>query len=153
MSPDLDDQLAHVAAASTGQLLLRAARLLDEEALRRLAAVPGAPPVRPAHTRLFPHLDFRGVRSTELAERLGVTKQAIAPLVADLVAWGVVEQVPDPLDGRARLVRFTEAGWSGLVHGLGLLAQIEAEVMADVGPEQAAAFRTVLQAWVRRLSR
>ena len=115
MNPtDLDDTLRAQTSASTGQLLLRAARLLDERALARLAAIPGAPPVRPAHTRLFPHLSFTGVRATTLAKRLGVTKQAVAPLLAELVAWGLVEQVPDPADRRATLVRFTHDGLAAL---------------------------------------
>jgi DNA-binding MarR family transcriptional regulator len=149
----LDDALRAQTAASTGQLLLRAARLLDERALSRLAAIPGAPPVRPAHTRLFPHLSFQGLRVTALARRLGVSKQAVAPLIAELVAWGVVEQAPDPSDRRALLVRFTPQGLAALTHGLGLLAELEAEITHEVGPERAAVFREVLEVWVKVLSR
>jgi DNA-binding MarR family transcriptional regulator len=145
---DPNEALRRVTAGSTGQLLLKAARLLDERALERLATLPGAPPVRPAHTRLFPHLDLVGVRATDLAERLGVTKQAVAPLVADLVAWGVVEQVADPTDGRARLVRFSPRGLAALAHGLSLLAAFEDEVAGRVGSAQMAVFREVLQVWV-----
>jgi DNA-binding MarR family transcriptional regulator len=150
---DPNQPLRQAVAGSTGQALLKAARLLDERALQRLARLPGAPPVRPAHTRLFPHLDLVGVRATALAERLGVSKQAITPLVADLVAWGVVEQVPDPSDGRARLVRFSAAGLGALVHGLSVLASFEAEVEARVGSGQMDAFREVLGAWVELLER
>ena len=154
MNPtDLDDTLRAQTSASTGQLLLRAARLLDEKALARLATIPGAPPVRPAHTRLFPHLSFTGVRATTLARRLGVTKQAVAPLLAELVAWGLVEQVPDPADRRATLVRFTHDGLAALTHGLGLLGELEAEITAEVGAERAAIFREVLAVWVKVLSR
>jgi DNA-binding MarR family transcriptional regulator len=154
MNPtDLDDALRVQTSASTGQLLLRAARLLDEKALARLAETPGAPPVRPAHTRLFPHLSFAGIRATTLAKRLGVTKQAVAPLLAELVGWGLVEQVPDPADRRATLVRFSPQGLAALTHGLGLLAEVEAEITQAVGPERAAIFREVLGVWVKVLSR
>ena len=132
--------------ASTGQLLLKAARLLDEMALQRIRAMPGAMPIRPAHSRLFPHLSSEGIRSTELAARLGVTKQAIAPLVADLVAWGLVEQVPDPSDGRARLVRWSVGAFEGLMHGLGVLAQVEAHWTEHIGAEKANALRDGLVA-------
>lgn len=137
--------------AQTGQLLLKAARLLDERALERLAQVPGAPPVRPAHTRLFPHLDFSGVRVTELAARLGISKQAVSALVGDLLAWDIVEQVPDPADGRARLVRFTPRGLEGLGVGLAVLGSFEREIEAEIGPEAMAGFRVGLQAAVRLL--
>lgn len=149
---DPDEALAAAARASTGQLLLRAARLLDERALAALAATPGAPPLRPAHTRLFPHLDFRGVRPSVLAERLGVTKQAITPLIGELAAWGVVELIDDPTDARARLVRFAPSGLEGLQRGLAALGAFEAAVVAEVGPERAAIFREVLEVWERQLA-
>ncbi|MEZ4323279.1 MAG: MarR family winged helix-turn-helix transcriptional regulator [Myxococcota bacterium] len=148
---DPDAQLAALASASTGQLLLRAARLLDERALARLAEIPGAPPVRPAHTRLFPHLDFSGVRASVLAERLGVTKQAIHPLVTELVEWGLVEQVVDPADRRARLLRFRPDGLSAIAQGLAMLESVEREVERAVGTERMAVFREVLGAWIAAL--
>ena len=140
----LRDQFERAAGENLGQLLLKAARRLDETALRRLRDVPGVPAIRPAHTKLFPHISHEGIRSTEIAQRLGVTKQAVAPLVADLVAWGMVEQVPDPRDGRARLVRWTEEGLRGLMHGLGVLEQFEVELAARIGPEKTGAFREAL---------
>ncbi len=147
-----DDTLRALTGASVAQKLLKAARLLDEHALARLAQLPGAPPVRPAHTRLFPHLDFVGVRASEVARKLGVTKQAVSPLIADLVAWGVVEQVPDPSDGRALLVRFSPAGMTALGHGLSLLNEVYAAVEAEVGAERAAVFAGVLDVWLKVLS-
>ncbi len=140
-------------AASTGELLLRAARLLDESALERLRAQPGAPPFRPAHTRLFPHLDFEGVRATELAARLGISKQAVGQLLGDLIEWGMVEQIPDPTDGRARLVRYSSSGAEALSHGLGILAGIEAEVRARLGDQAMQTFREALQTVIDVLER
>jgi DNA-binding MarR family transcriptional regulator len=43
-----------------------------------------------------------------------VSKQTATALVDRLVQAGYVERVPDPLDGRARLVRFTGKGESVL---------------------------------------
>lgn len=150
-TPPTRAQLDRAQRASVGQLLMKAGRLVDEAALARLRALPGAPPVRPAHTRLFPHLSREGVRLTDLAARLGVTKQAVQPLVADLEAWGIVEAVPDPTDGRARLVRFTDRGLEGLLHGLALLGGLEAELEARVGPEAWAALHGALIAVVDAL--
>ena len=128
------DRIEAAKAASTAQLLFRCARLLDAYAIGRLRAVSGQP-IRPAHTKLFPHIDLAGTRPTELARRLGISKQAVGPLVADLEAMGVVERVPDPSDRRARLVRFA-AGPDGdhvLLHGLRHLAAVEAELAAALG--------------------
>src|SRR5215471_4318646 len=86
---------------STLQLLFRAARLADEEAVRRVAAIEGAPRLRRSHTALLPHIDLGGTRISDLAHRLGVSKQAVSELIDDLEAAGVVERLPDPDDARA----------------------------------------------------
>lgn len=130
--------------ASVAQLLLQAGRLVDERALAALRGVPGAPAVRPAHTKLFPHVPREGVRLTELARRVGVTKQAVQPLVAELAAWGLVEVVPDPTDGRARLVRWTDAGLRGILDGLAVLGGLDAALEARVGSARWAALRETL---------
>src|SRR5687767_2166502 len=95
---------------SVGQLLFKCARLLNERAIARVNRQVGQPVLRASHTNLFPHIDFEGVRLTELAQRLGVTKQAVGQVVAELEELGVVEVRPDPSDGRAKLVRFTTKG-------------------------------------------
>jgi DNA-binding MarR family transcriptional regulator len=64
----------------------------------------------PALASLMPLLDATGIRPTTLAQRAGVTKQAISQLVRELEARGYVEQVPDSTDTRAKIVRLTERG-------------------------------------------
>ena len=116
---------------STFELLFRAARLVNERAVARVQR--GGGNLRIAHTALFPHLSVDGVRLTAIAERLGVTKQAIGPLVDDLEREGVVERIDDPVDRRAKLIRWTRAGQRALVHGLGVLAELERELARQVG--------------------
>jgi DNA-binding MarR family transcriptional regulator len=132
--------------ASTIQLLFRAARLLDEEALRRVAAKPGRPKLRRSHTSLFPHVDLEGTRVTDLAERLGVTKQAVSQLVDDLERHGVLERVVDPDDARARRVRFTALGRAGLLDGLAVLQELEAECAKAIGEARMRELRRALLA-------
>ena len=151
MSAEREAEVEFAISSSTGQRLLRAARLLDEAAVSRIRGLPGAPPIRPAHTRLFPHITTEGRRSTEIAQRIGISKQAVANLVADLVSWGVVEQVPDPQDGRARLVRWTSTGREAILHGLGVLRQFEAELQAEVGSTAFKTFHDVLGVLVKQL--
>jgi DNA-binding MarR family transcriptional regulator len=136
---------------SLGQSLFRAARLLNARALERVRA-GGAPDVRPAHTALFPHLDLEGTRLTTLAARMGVTKQAVGQLVGDLERRGLVRRDPDPADRRARLVRFTGRGIAALVHGLGILAELEAELERALGRRRLDALRGSLDAMAAALS-
>jgi len=139
-------ELAAARSASTLQLLFRAARLLDERAVARVARAPAAAGLRTAHTALFPHIDFAGVRLTELARRVGVTKQAVAQLVDELEAWGAVERIPDPDDGRAKLIRFSKRGHAALLHGLGVLRDLEAELARAIGDRRMAELRRALTA-------
>ena len=117
--------------ASMGQLLLKAARLFNEQAMAVVQArVPAA---RLAHTTLLPHIDLEGTRATEIARRAGVSKQAVGQLVDELVAMKMLSRSRDPLDGRAQLVRFTDAGIAQLLAGLDALDVIEVELGARVG--------------------
>lgn len=126
-------QFEAVRDAATLQLLFKAARLANEQALARAASDRARRPVRPAHTALFPHLDFDGIRLTDLAARVGVTKQAVGQLVDDLAALGMVERIADPTDKRAKRVRFSRGGHAALMHGLDILRELEDTLGASVG--------------------
>ena len=127
----LKARLAARKQASVGQLLFKAARLFNERAMARVQRrVPSA---RLAHTTLLPHIDLDGTRQTEIARRAGVSKQAVGQLVDELVALGMLAREPDPDDGRAHLVRFTDEGLAQLLAGLDVLDTIEVDLGAEVG--------------------
>jgi len=118
-----------------GQLLLKAARLYDTEARRRIGEA-GRGELRAAHARLFPHIDWEGTRVTDLAARVGTTKQAVGQIVSELEADGLVRRKPDPADGRARLVAFTAKGRRAMVDGLAVLAHLEADLGEHLSKRQ-----------------
>jgi DNA-binding MarR family transcriptional regulator len=145
-------QLEAAKHESTLQLLFKAARLLDERALERASLRTGRPRLRRSHTSLLPHIDLEGTRITDLAERLGVTKQAASQLVDDLEQLGVLARVVDPDDARARRVVFTKLGREGLLEGLALLRELEQELAREVGKEPMAHLRAALVAILDRLT-
>lgn len=121
---------------SVAQLLFKCARLVNERAIDRVRSEQGLP-IRVAHTVLFPHIDVtHGTRLTDLARALGVTKQAVGQLVDELVDMGMLERLPDPDDGRAKRVCYTEAGRQGLFEGLRVLGEEERFIERAVGPER-----------------
>jgi DNA-binding MarR family transcriptional regulator len=152
-SPRDWEALEKVKRASVGQLLLKGARLLDERALARVNRQGLKITLRPAHTSLFPHVDKEGTRLTELARRLGVTKQAAGQLVSDLETLGVLERVDDERDGRAKLVRFTRAGLEALNHGLTVLRGIEDDLEKTLGKAKMRQLHEALLVVVDQLSR
>ncbi|GAA4094044.1 MULTISPECIES: MarR family winged helix-turn-helix transcriptional regulator [Streptomyces] len=68
--------------------------------------------LRPAHGFAFARISAGGATTADLAEHLGVTKQAAAQLVEELVRKGYVERHPHPHDRRARLLALTATGWA-----------------------------------------
>ena len=131
--PPTDPVLEARKRESVAQLLFKCARLVNERALSKLNELPQAIRLRTAHTNLIPHLDFEGVRITELARRLDISKQAISQTIAELELMDVVETIPDPSDGRARLARFTDKGKQAIMQGLGVLRGIETEMERSIG--------------------
>jgi DNA-binding MarR family transcriptional regulator len=68
--------------------------------------------VRPAHGFAFARISEGDATTADVAEHLGITKQAAGQLVEYLVDHGYVTRRPDERDARARLLLLTERGWA-----------------------------------------
>lgn len=69
------------------------------------------PGLKVAAYRLLAHLAERGPRRpTELACHVGVTSPTVSRQLQHLEGLGLIERVQEPDDGRAYLVRLSEAG-------------------------------------------
>ena len=101
------------------------------EFVRRLDAA-GYGDLRPAHGFVFQALRGPGKTASELAEHLGVTKQAAGQLVDELERRGYVKRVAHPAGGRRRLVVLTEAAQRHLDVAGRTLHQLEAELDQDL---------------------
>jgi DNA-binding MarR family transcriptional regulator len=126
-------------------VLLREAYLrLNDVVLARLAQ-QGHQAVRPAHAAVFQYLDDTGTTVSLLAERARMTKQAMAELVRHLETHGYVRRVPDPTDGRAKLVLPTDLGNQVIEVAQGLAPEIEQRISALLGAERTSALRADLE--------
>ncbi len=99
---------------------------------------------RMVYDRVFPFVPPEGIRLTHLADRAGMTKQAMSELVADLVAMGYLHRVPDPTDGRAKLIEFTDRGWAAVYTVLRAFGETEAALTARLGERRMAELRRTL---------
>src|SRR6478735_7676241 len=100
-----------------------------------------------AHIHITRHLELNGSRLTELADRAGMSKQAMGDLVDQCEAWGLVTRAPDPRDARARLVQFTAAGLAWLQAFKDAVAQAEREFRVEVGNDVATVVAIGLEAY------
>src|SRR5687768_13055627 len=97
-----------------------------------------------AQARIAQRIADEGSRLTDLAERAQVTKQTASLLVAALEQEGLVERVPDPADGRARLIRFTPRGRAAALRAMEVVMGVEREWTEHLGPELAGQLREAL---------
>jgi DNA-binding MarR family transcriptional regulator len=151
---DIDDgwRLTHL-----GRLLGHAMRRFDDRVLSLMAQNVEVPlalsnlaarsQVSAAHIHITRHLALDGSRLTDLAQRAGMSKQAMGDLVDQCEAWGLVTRESDSTDARARRVLFTATGLAWLQAFKEAVAQAEAEFRADVGPEVATVVMIGLEAY------
>ena len=118
---------------------------LNDLVIVRLAE-RGHSAVRPAHGAVFQFLDDSGSTVSVLAQRAQMTKQGMAQLVLHLERHGYVVRVPDPDDGRAKLVQPTERGREVFRIAQELVPEIEHLVVDVIGTERARALREDLEA-------
>jgi DNA-binding MarR family transcriptional regulator len=115
-----------------GLLCYIAYRALETRVFQALAEA-GFEDLTIAQGRIAARISPQGTRITELAEAAQVTKQTAGFLVDQLEKSGYVRRVPDPADGRARLVRFTERGESVVAVARRVEIEVEAEWAKHLG--------------------
>jgi DNA-binding MarR family transcriptional regulator len=124
-----------------GRLLFRGYRAINVGLLEELRA-KGHGRLRLGHVVVLSNLDFSGgTRLVAIAERAGVTKQAVGPVARELESMGYVSTAADPSDGRAKLVSLTAAGRQVIEHAQPIIDRIEDEVRHNLGP---AGFETLV---------
>lgn len=101
--------------------------------------------LRTSHFRVIGHVPREGINVTDLAERLGMTKQGCGQFVSQLVETGHLTTTPDPGDRRARLVRRTPLGEQNVRDVAARNAAIEEEWRTVVGDRRYGTFRRVLE--------
>jgi len=100
----------------------------------------------------FPGPD--GVRPGTLAERAGMSKQAMNRLLQSLEDLGYIVRSDAPDEGRARIVRFTKRGRAAYSKVLAILGDIERDWSAELGPEDFARLKELLfRVWESPLTR
>jgi DNA-binding MarR family transcriptional regulator len=112
---------------------------MHEELRRR-----GHEDLRPAHGFVL-NLVGEGATTSELATRLGVTKQGAAKLVAGLVSTGYLERRAHASDRRATLISLTPRGRDALAAAADAQIDIEARWAELLGTNEMKTMRNALE--------
>ncbi|MCB1546662.1 MAG: MarR family transcriptional regulator [Hyphomicrobiaceae bacterium] len=94
---------------SIGRLLALARRDFLARALGHVRERQGQP-LSEAQLAILPFLEPSGMRASALAERSGLSKQRVAKIVGEYERLGIIRRRPDPDDGRATIIVFTDKG-------------------------------------------
>lgn len=105
------DELSQLEQIPTNlaQLLMRAFYWVDEGLQNGLKA-KGWPQITRAQSMIFVNIGEGVTRPSEIANRLGVTRQAVHQTLNELIELGLITLVPDENDRRAKRVEFTDKG-------------------------------------------
>ena len=130
---------------STATTVLRLATQLVE-GVQAGVAESGFDDVRPVHGFAFARLSESPATTAQLAEHLGITKQAASELVQHLVDRGYLTRVVDPTDRRGRLLVLTERGHDCTRAAQAAASRTVAGWEQRLTPDQVAGFRDALTA-------
>jgi DNA-binding MarR family transcriptional regulator len=98
-----------------------------------------------AHLALFQYPGPDGVRPSELAVRLRVSKQALNYLLGELERLGYLERRPDPDDQRSKRVVLTRRGRRAVETIRDAVADVEADWSARLGRRRFDDLRALLR--------
>lgn len=125
-----------------GLLLFLPYRAMESAVLAELRA--HGHPLTTSQARVFQRIAPDGSRPGELADAAQLTKQTLGSILDQLESAGYVARVPDPSDGRARLVTITAAGRELVELSLPVVRAIEAAWTDHLGPTRTRQLREAL---------
>jgi len=136
------DELRVKRRYGVGRMLL----LARKDFVNRLHAAMGdqLKDLPPAAGGMLPYIDLEGTRGTELARRMGVSKQAAGKAVRDLEAAGLVTRIQDLTDARAFKVQFSAKGLDYMMNMHEAINEIENDYAKLLGAEKAQMLREAL---------
>jgi DNA-binding MarR family transcriptional regulator len=136
-----------------GALLRVPAHAIHRRLIQRLNA-SGFEDLRLPHIVVFQFPGADGVRPHALAERAGVSKQALNQLLRSLESCGYVVRSSGAEGGNSRVIRYTERGHAAYTRIVELLQEIEGEWIAELGEQRFSELKTLLlRVWDSPLAR
>ena len=116
-----------------------------DEKLRERLQQRGWPSITRSQSMVLANVANGVTRASRLAENLGVTRQAMSQLLADMVKKGLIELIPDPDHGRAQLVQFAPQADGIREDARRVLRELEAELEVSIGAQQMASLRQAFE--------
>ena len=98
------------------------------------------------------NMSFSGTRLVSIAELNGMTKQAVGQIANEIEELGYIERVPDPHDGRAKNLVFTDLGQRLIRDSITAVEEVEEEYAQLIGEDNMVQLQTLLSKLSARLT-
>jgi len=136
-----------------GALLRVPAQAIHRRIIRELNAA-GFDELRLPHIAVLQFPGPDGARPGALADRAGISKQAMNQLLRSLEDLGYIVRSGAPDQGRTRIVRFTKRGRAAYLRIHDILRDVEREWSVELGSRRFAQLKELLsRVWESPLSR
>jgi len=151
VSSEFSDQPHGERAPYVGALMRVVWEWVREEMYAGVVAA-GHDDLNAAHVGLWRYPGLEGLRPSELAARVGITKQSVNELLQHLEQHGYLSRVPDETDGRARVIRLSPKGWRLQQTIYDQAGAAERRIAEILGPRRFAQLHSSLELLKERLS-
>jgi len=136
-----------------GALLRIPAQAIHRRIIHELNAA-GFEELRVPHMAVLQFPGPDGVRPGALAERAGMSKQAMNQLLRSLEHLGYLVRADAPNEGRARIIRLTNRGRAAYSRSHEILREVEREWSTELGPNRFNQLKELLlRVWESPLTR
>jgi DNA-binding MarR family transcriptional regulator len=133
--------------AETRQFLMRG--LLHcfywcDEGLQNSLRAEGMPSLSRTKSMIMVNISHGITRPSDLARNIGISRQAIQQTLVEMERNGLVRLVPDPTDGRAKIVRFSRRGSGIGKAAFSAMSAVEEELEERLGARAVEQLKDVL---------
>jgi len=125
------------------RMLFRTTNTMNAELTRRVRT-RGWSGFQLSFPRLLSQIDTDGTSISEVAKRLGTSRQALSQLARSVEQAGFIERFPHPTDGRSVVLRQTQDGRRALMDVLEVLDVIESDYASRIGHSKFAQLKQLL---------
>jgi DNA-binding MarR family transcriptional regulator len=126
-----------------GALLRRPLQVVRARMLERLHE-HGFGDLEAAHLAALQYPGPQGLRPSELAARVGMSKQAVNYLLGQLERLGYLVREPDPGDQRSKRIALTERGYAAIPVIRGAVVEVEETWSRELGADEFGRLRELL---------
>jgi DNA-binding MarR family transcriptional regulator len=123
--------------------LLRGAYWFDD-AMTKAQQLQGGRQYSRTQTFLLMNIALGRCKPTQLAEALGVTRQAVSRIISDFVEQKLLEVRPDPQDGRGVIVEMSDESSEAAAYTIEIMRKLEHQLGQRIGEDRLAVLRTAM---------